>query len=56
MQILIIFFAVTHGFNGLRVVIEDFLKPGFWDIVIRSVIFISWVFMILVSVFVVFTS
>ncbi len=31
MQILVVFFAATHGFNGLRVVVEDYSKPGFWQ-------------------------
>ena len=29
-QILVVVFAATHGFNGLRVVIEDYSSPGFW--------------------------
>lgn len=56
MQILIVFFGVTHGFNGLRVVVEDYIKPGFWHVVIRSVIFLAWAFIMLVSVYVVFSS
>lgn len=56
MQILIVFFGVTHGFNGLRVVVEDYVKSRIWQVVIRSVIFLAWIFMMLVSVYVVFSS
>ena len=56
MQILIVFFGVTHGFNGLRVVVEDYVKSSFRQVVIRSVIFLAWIFMMLVSVYVVFSS
>lgn len=55
MQILIIFFGVTHGFNGLRVVIEDYTNPGLWQLFWRAVIFLLWIFMTLVGVYVVFT-
>ena len=54
-QILIIFFGVTHGFNGLRVVIEDYTNPGLWQLFWRAVIFLLWIFMTLVGVYVVFT-
>ena len=52
MQLLILFFAVTHGVNGLRVVAEDYiggpLKRLFW----RFFIFIAWLFLLIVSVYV----
>jgi succinate dehydrogenase / fumarate reductase membrane anchor subunit len=55
MQVLIVFFGVTHGFNGLRVVIEDYTKPGLWQLFWRAVVFLLWIFMALVGVYVVFT-
>ena len=55
-QILVIFFAATHGFNGLRVVIEDYSSPGFWQAFFRFVIFLSWIFSSLVGIFVVLGS
>lgn len=52
MQLLILFFGVTHGVNGLRVVIEDYLgssiKRFFW----RGFIFLAWIFLFLVAVYV----
>lgn len=55
MQVLVIFFGVTHGFNGLRVVIEDYTTPGLWQLFWRAVVFLLWIFMTLVAVYVVFT-
>jgi succinate dehydrogenase hydrophobic anchor subunit len=55
-QILVIFFAATHGFNGLRVVIEDYTTPGFWQTLVRFVIFLLWIFSSLVGIFVVLGS
>jgi len=52
MQLLILFFGVTHGINGLRVVGEDYiggpLKRLFW----RSIIFMTWIFLLIVAVYV----
>ena len=55
-QILVIFFAATHGFNGLRVVIEDYTKPGFWQASLRFLIFLLWVFSSLVGIYVILGS
>ena len=30
MQMLMVFFGVTHGFNGLRIVVEDFIGQSFF--------------------------
>jgi len=56
MQFLAIFFGATHGINGLRVVLEDYVKSPFWQIVIRLLIFVLWVFMVLVAVYVILGS
>jgi succinate dehydrogenase hydrophobic anchor subunit len=52
MQLLILFFGVTHGINGLRVIVEDYiggpLKRFFW----RSIIFMAWLFMLIVAIYV----
>ena len=55
-QILVIMFASTHGFNGLRVVIEDYTQPGFWQGLIRFLIFLLWVISVLVGIYVVLGS
>ncbi len=53
MQILIVFFAVSHGFNGLRVVIEDYVGRSFWRPLLRSVVFLLWLAMLVIAVFVI---
>lgn len=52
-QILILFLAGTHGLNGLRVVLEDYIKPQGLQLMIRFLIFILWIFMLMVAVYVV---
>jgi succinate dehydrogenase hydrophobic anchor subunit len=56
MQILIVAFAATHGFNGLRVVVEDYTKPGFWQTGLRFLIFLLWLFCSLVGIYVILGS
>jgi len=56
MQILVVVFAATHGFNGLRVVIEDYSKPGIWQAALRFLIFLLWIFSGLVGIFVILGS
>ncbi len=56
MQILVVFFAATHGFNGLRVVLEDYSLSGFWQIFLRFLILLLWIFSILVGIYVILGS
>lgn len=56
MQFLVIVFGGTHGLNGLRVVLEDYISGQFWQILIKLLIFVLWIFMVLVAVFVVLGS
>lgn len=56
MQFLVVFFAATHGFNGLRVVIEDYSLSGFWQIFLRFLILLLWIFSILVGIYVILGS
>lgn len=49
MQMLAVFFGVTHGINGLRIVVEDFISSSWWRPVWRGFIFILWLFMLLVA-------
>ncbi len=56
MQILVVFFAATHGFNGLRVVIEDYSLSGFWQIFLRFLILLLWIFSIMVGIYVILGS
>lgn len=55
MQILIVFFGVTHGINGLRMVIEDYINTSWLQIFLRGLLFISWLFMLLVALYVILT-
>ena len=55
-QILVVVFAATHGFNGLRVVIEDYSSPGFWQAFLRFTIFLLWIFCSLVGIYVILGS
>ena len=56
MMILILFFGVTHGFNGLRVVVEDYLGRSVSQILLRGVIFILWLFFIVMGIYVILAS
>jgi succinate dehydrogenase hydrophobic anchor subunit len=53
MQILIIFFAVSHAFNGLRVVAEDFIGNTFLRPFLRGLIVMLWMFSLLVAIYVI---
>lgn len=56
MQILIVFFGVTHGMNGLRIVLEDYLRQSWWKTFWRALIFLLWLFILLVAVYVILAS
>jgi len=55
-QILAVFLASTHGFNGLRVVVEDYTSPGFWQVSLRFLILLLWIFSFLVGIYVILGS
>ena len=55
-QISILFFGGTHGLNGLRVVLEDYVSHPAVQILIRLVIFLLWVFLLMVAIYVVLGS
>jgi succinate dehydrogenase hydrophobic anchor subunit len=56
MQILIIFFAATHAFNGLRMVIEDFLGEGVLRVLLRGLIFLFWLGSLIIAIYVILAS
>jgi len=56
MQMLIIFFAATHAFNGLRVVLEDFIGQSFSRPMLRGLIFLLWLFSLITAVYVILAS
>ena len=55
-QILVVFIAATHGFNGLRVVLEDYSLSGFWQVFLRFLILLLWIFSVLVGIYVILGS
>jgi succinate dehydrogenase hydrophobic anchor subunit len=56
MMILVLFFGVTHGFNGLRMVIEDYLGQSISQALLRGVIFLLWLFFMVMGIFVILAS
>ena len=56
LQTLIIFFGVTHGFNGLRVVLEDYIPSLLINRILRVVILLLWLAVMAVAFYIIFTS
>ena len=52
-QISILFFGGTHGLNGLRVVLEDYIHHPGLQLLVRFVILLVWIIMLMVSIYVV---
>ena len=52
-QISILFFGGTHGLNGLRVVLEDYVQRPGLQLLLRFIIFLLWIFLLILSVYVV---
>jgi succinate dehydrogenase hydrophobic anchor subunit len=53
MQILIVFLGATHGFNGLRAVIEDFEGKSEWKPLLRGVVFLLWIFVLMMALYII---
>jgi len=56
MQILVIFFGVTHGINGLRNVLEDYIENSFFQVVLRGLLLLVWLAIMIVAVYLALTS
>jgi succinate dehydrogenase hydrophobic anchor subunit len=56
MGILVAVFGLTHGLNGLRVVVEDYLGPSILRLLLRFILFVFWGFMLGVAVFIIFRA
>jgi succinate dehydrogenase / fumarate reductase, membrane anchor subunit len=56
MEMMVVFFGLTHGINGLRVVIEDYLNASWLKVLLRGLLFLFWIFMIIVAVYVILAS
>ena len=55
-ELVTLFFGVTHGINGLRIVVEDFMGSSWWRQIWRGFIFFLWIFILLIAVYVVLAS
>jgi succinate dehydrogenase hydrophobic anchor subunit len=55
-QVLIVFFGATHGFNGLRVVLEEYIHPPFWVTLLRLLLGVLWLGTLIIGVFVILAS
>jgi succinate dehydrogenase hydrophobic anchor subunit len=56
MQMLIVFFGATHGFNGLRVILEEYLHGSVLRMFLRMLLFILWVFILIIGIYVILGS
>jgi succinate dehydrogenase hydrophobic anchor subunit len=56
MQILVIFFGVTHGINGLRNVLEDYIENSFFQVVLRGLLLLIWLAIMIVAIYLALTS
>ena len=56
MQMLVVFFGVTHGMNGLRSILEDYLGSSWLQTLLRGLIFLLWLFFLLTAVYVILAS
>jgi succinate dehydrogenase / fumarate reductase membrane anchor subunit len=56
MEMMLVFFGLTHGINGLRVVIEDYLDSSWFKVILRGLLLLLWIFMLIVAVYVILAS
>lgn len=50
LQMAIIFFGITHGFNGLRMILEDYIGRGFGQLMMRGFIFLLWLVVFIIAI------
>jgi len=56
MQMLIVIFGATHGYNGLRVILEEYLHGSVLHLFVRMLLFILWVSILIVGIYVILGS
>jgi succinate dehydrogenase hydrophobic anchor subunit len=56
MQIMMFLFGLTHGMNGVRVVIEDYIGASWAKILLRGLLLLLWLFFIIVGIYVILAS
>lgn len=55
-SMVMIFMAGTHGLNGVRMVLEDYLERPLLVAVMRTLIFSLWISALIVSIYVILAS
>jgi succinate dehydrogenase hydrophobic anchor subunit len=50
LQMAIVFFGITHGFNGLRMILEDYIGRGFGQLMLRGLIFLLWLVVFIIAI------
>lgn len=55
-QTLILFFGLTHGFNGLRVVLEDYIGRSFLRPFLRGLVFLLWLAWLVVAAYIIWVD
>jgi len=48
-------FALTHGMNGARWVVDDYIHRRGWNVGIKSVLWVVYAFLIIAGAYVIFT-
>ncbi len=56
MQLALVFFGATHGFNGLRLVLEEYIHSWGWHMFLRLVLMVLWLITLGAGFFLVLTS
>jgi succinate dehydrogenase hydrophobic anchor subunit len=56
MQMLIVFFGATHGFNGLRNVIEDHVTNRIAQSLVRALLSVLWLAVLGIAFYIIATS
>jgi succinate dehydrogenase / fumarate reductase membrane anchor subunit len=51
---ILVAFAATHGFNGLRVILEDYVKSPLALAWLRGMLVFIWLFVLLAAIFLIF--
>jgi succinate dehydrogenase / fumarate reductase membrane anchor subunit len=51
---LLVAFAATHGFNGLRVIVSDYIRRPMLLQWVKAIIFLLWAFVIVAAIFLIF--
>ncbi len=56
LEMVVLFFGVSHGLNGLRNVIEDYVNKGALQTTLRLVVLALWIFFLVAGVLIVLTN